>query len=438
MKKILFALICILLVAFTFVLSSCDSDETAVSGEGEKNPSNQQNNKKAVSISTTPYFSHTIGGVQSSTDKYYCGEGIFMYIRINATNSSSTPQSVKMTITVDNAKCLTVTEENVGNSRPKIEETSTIGGEVVTISDISFTVDANDTTSRELIFKIIPSKACEGYITIQYSGNVAADSAVSYKKYTFLERENLDQIQTPIITPNEDGLYWTESPISNVDEKLYIVQILNSFNEQVFLSDNYTFNYLKLSDIPRELLPNGSYTLKVVTRGDEISTKNSQAQTFNFVVKDPVTLSYSNGVLSWNKVDGASGYKVVFDSYSLYVTENSFNMASYDGAIGEIPVYVIPIFEDKSSLAPSSNIIDLNIIAPPNVTVSGAYATWSIQGTYQFDIYINGVYVETISENQYRKQKRPVDGENVLLSIVAKNNENVVSKRSPEVDISTD
>ena len=362
MRKLLFLLFCILIVVFTFAATSCESEANSSTGEGDGSSSNingGQQNKNAVSITTTPYFSRTIGGVQNSTDKYYCGEGIFMYIRINATNSSSVPQSVKMTITVDNAKCLTVTEENVGNSKPRIEETSTIGGEVVTISDISFTVDAKDTSSRELVFKIIPSKACEGYISIQYAGNVASDSAVSYKKYTFLERENLDQIPTPIITPNEDGLYWTESPIANVDEKLYIVQILNIFNEQIFAVDDYTKNYLKLSDIPKDLLPNGVYTLQVITRGDESTTKNSHAQTCTFTVKDGVNLSYSNGVLSWNKLEGARSYKVVFGTYSVYVTETSFNMGRYDGATGSFPVCVIPIFEDNTILAPSSNVVSI-------------------------------------------------------------------------------
>ena len=61
------------------------------------------------------------------------------------------------------------------------------------------------------------------------------------------------------------------------------------------------------------------------------------------------------------------------------------------------------------------------------------YAVWEANGATEFDIYENGEYVETITENRYRRH-----GDGIQLTIVAKWNSNTMSHISAPIDISID
>lgn len=389
----------------------------------------------AISMQTLTYFSRELGGFQNAADEYYCGENIYMYVKLSAKNRSQSYQNVSMTITMENAEYLHVENESTGNVQPNIKKIDSLGNYVISITGISFTVEPGDTKEREYIFLVRPTKECEGNITVEYHGSIVDDESVSYKRYSFKGRENLEQISAPTITPREEGFVWTDSPITNIDQKLYVVQIWNTNGDMLWTAGpGYTKNYLNISDITPSLTT-GQYKLTVKTLGDGISTKDSETQEFVFSVTDPINVSYENGIITWDAVEGAIKYKVSFGSYSEYVAENEFNMYKYDGTAGAVQISVLPVFADSSILSPPSNVIPLTVTDGPVVTVSGAYASWSANGATLFDIYINGEYCETITETKYRRQQ----GEGVLLTIVARNDDGTtISKHSEPVDISSD
>ena len=81
-----------------------------------------------------------------------------------------------------------------------------------------------------------------------------------------------------------------------------------------------------------------------------------------------------------------------------------------------------------------SKSISISILDPPEITISAGYAVWdAVTSATAYDIYINGTYIETITDNRYR---RPI-GEGLYLTVVAKNG-NSFSKLSTPIDVSTD
>ena len=436
---------CFLIVMLSLSFMACydeDPDYYSDYGDGSGldygDGSGEEYTSPALSIQTTSYLTRTKGGVQNASDEFYCGENVFLYVKLSAENRSELPQSASMTITFENARYLNVENESGGNVKPQIKESTDISGEekIITVTGISFTVDPLDTRTREYVFLVRPTKACEGDIIVAYSGDVVSDESVAYQGYSFKNREHLDQIPTPVVTSREDGFVWTESPITNIGDKLYIVEIWDSNGVMRWNNSGspYTKNYLTLADIASLELGVGRYKLNVKTMGDAVSTKDSETKENVFTIAETPEISLNESTISWDAVEGVSKYKISFGAYSDYVTENKFNMCDYSGLAGSVAVYIIPIFEDVNMIALPSNVKYITVVDAPVVTVSGAYASWSANGATLFDIYINGEYRETTGETKYRKQV----GEGIVLTIIARTADGVISLPSQPVDISTD
>lgn len=446
---ILFLILILILTGLVILLTAC-SETTSGSGgsygSGSSSSSSNSSNSngstssaaKCVSITTKTHLTKQKDGVQLSTDKFYVGENIFLRVILTAENKGDEVQSVGLTITIDNAQYIDVYNEETGNTKPLITRTSTLaGGSVVTISQIQFNINAKDTKTREFVFKLSPENECsEGYITVQYIGNVDDDDSAHNQAYKFEKRTNLDIISTPIIAPNNDGFNWTESPVVDIDKKLYTIQIFQIGDDKDTLVHSYddkTQNYFKLSDLSNELEP-GNYRIVVTTKGDNVSTQNSSPAAYEFTFVEPISeVKFENGIISWEKVENATKYLVEIGDFSEYVTENQFNVAEkYDGAAGNLQVTVLPIISGKN-LTTKTIPIEIEVFGRLNVTVSGAYATWNeIEGAV-YHIYINGEYKGTVTEAKYRK----VQGKELYLTVVAMT-ENGVSICSNRVDISTD
>ncbi len=445
MKKIIcFTLTLFMLCASitsSMMLSSCSSDDSDSNSNSDN--TNNQTEHGSVGIDTETYFAREIGGVQNSTDVYYCGEDIYLYVKVTANNTSSSPQSISMTITFENATYLYVTNESAGNVKPNIKTTDSLGDDkVITISDISFTVDPHDTKNSKYIFKVTPFKACEGDIEVRFFGSkIKTDEDVFYKTYKFSDRTNLDQIPAPIITADEDGFHWTKSPIANVDNSLYIVQVYKEVDNQhelVYSRDNSTTNVLKISDLESEsdsFVP-GKYRLSVITRGDGISLKDSVVANYSFEYLGKISAKFDErGRVTWDAVPGVSQYKAEFGQYGEYTVDTCLDLSLFSGLSGVVDVEILPISEKANALYGYSEAVSVKYLQQPKVTVSGAFASWSaVDGASSYDVYINGEYVETITDTRYRR----VSGENIYLSIVARSGNSVISERSVPVDVSTD
>ena len=419
MKKLLTCLMSVMLLFMVACFAACDKEKEI---EGE------------VILSTEAFLSKTGYDPILSTDKCYCGEDLYLVVKVlEAQNTTSVAQSVSMEITIDNARYVAVKLGAANDADPKIYESESATDLVTRIEGISFTINANSTKKPEpYTFLLIPSLPCEGKIKVSYKNEMITEGAMYTRGYKFEKRENLNRLPSPSIFANEDRLRWT------TDSELgYFVQVLDMQN-QVLYSEKCPASELKLKDAFASGMIAGQYTLKVTAIGDKINVDDSLASVFYFTLTENLSIAINEqGKVVWAPVEGARGYNVTIDgSQTIFVQEASFDIAKeYVGDAKDILVEVLPIFEQTYVLCMPSNIINVTVLSAPVITVSGGKASWgAVAGATSYDIYINGVYKETITNTEYRKQI----GENIMLTVVAKGGLGVVSTHSQAVDISTD
>lgn len=425
MKKFLISLISIWLLFVVVCFSACDGSGSLGGG----------NTSGAVYLTTEAYITKTIGGQETSTEKNYCGEDVFLYVKLlDAQNTSSEVQVVNMVITIDNAKYLDVEYESANDVDPIIREEEAFGSKSVTkIEGISFLINPNSTKRpMTYIFRLRPTNECEGKIKVSYTNSVIEEGATYTKKYTFYKRDFLDVLPTPIIHTNKDRLYWTVA----VPEKGFLVQAFDSNGIQ-FYRTTTSANEVTLANLfAGEMIP-GKYKLHVIACGDGQLTSDSQTASYEFIVQEcPIVTVDDRGIISWTAIEGACGYEVSIDYTQTVVSKNFFDITKeYEGAPKNIKVSVLPLFKEKKILCTSSNMVVVKILPKPVIIVGAAKVSWTaVEGATAYDIYINGKYKETITATTYRKQI----GENIMLTVVAKNGVGVISTHSEAVDISTD
>lgn len=126
------------------------------------------------------------------------------------------------------------------------------------------------------------------------------------------------------------------------------------------------------------------------------------------VISGSLSISYSNGFISWNTIDDASGYIVEISNvgfrYSQYVTENTLDISDICD-LGHYSVKVIAMANGFKQVYAQSNIdVTLKLTTPTNATIStisdNTYLSFDeVNNAYGYVIYLNSTMVNRIFTN---------------------------------------
>lgn len=159
---------------------------------------------------------------------------------------------------------------------------------------------------------------------------------------------------------------------------------------------------------------------------DEIILSSDYSEIFKakIVLPAPQGITESDGVLSWNSVNGASSYMVlVNDKDELLANDTSISLKyKY---VGEINIKVKAISNDSSYLDSGYTSFDLTLAkltlpTPQNIDISDGKLTFDkVEGASKYQIYVKGELIDTIESTSYNIPSSVLEDEDSYLQVAA-------------------
>jgi len=166
----------------------------------------------------------------------------------------------------------------------------------------------------------------------------------------------------------------------------YLISV-NGLSEVSTVSTSYGYNVRKTDD---------SVTVQIKSVGENGTPTDPAGRTFTRLATITNIEFDSNGVMSWEAVDGASGYIVEVNGTAHETTETNWS----EFVVGQTnKARVKPITSDGSTFSDFSAEVTRNYLAAPtNIKYDGVMLSWNGSGVYAtngYDIYINNALYQS-------------------------------------------
>ena len=164
------------------------------------------------------------------------------------------------------------------------------------------------------------------------------------------------------------------------------------------------------TDTQYEIVSSTPVQVSILATGSEdgfvISSDFSPSIWFKVVLQAPSSITYENGILSWNAVSNAVSYSVIIDDGDPQSTTNNQLNIGFDH-VGSIEFKVKAIsgsdqYFDSAYGEATIQIAPLTLSAPQNLDIASGILSFDlVEHATAYGIYHNDVFVEEISNNSY-------------------------------------
>ena len=239
---------------------------------------------------------------------------------------------------------------------------------------------------------------------IKFTVTAVAEGKASSVSETFVYDRKLDAVGQILYDEDTQTFYW--DAVANAT-KYYIT--VNVGGESVLLDNGSatTFCVRHLS---------GEITLEVVPATQGYNSPEAATTTYNKVsLATPTGLTVDNTMLSWSKVDGATGYMVKINNQTYQCESNSVDLTSLlklDSSTG----YDISVMAVGSKNSLYSDIVTMKYMAPIDaVSYKNNTVSWTpVIGVEKYEVRVNGKVVAEVDGETSVKIQLTQAGVNVI------------------------
>ena len=240
---------------------------------------------------------------------------------------------------------------------------------------------------------------------IKFTVTAVAEGKASSVSDTFVYDRKLDAVGEILYNEETQSFYWDS--VSNAAKYLVTVTV----GGETYTVDNgsaTTFSVKNLSgDIKLEIVP--------ATKG----YNSPEAATTTYTktsLATPEGLTVSGNVLSWNAVEGATGYMVKINNQSFPADSNSLDLLNLAMEFDSSTTYNISVMALGTESSLYSEVVTIKYLADiDNVSYKNNTLTWTpILGVENYEIRINGEVVQTVTGTNSARIRLTKAGMNLI------------------------
>ena len=238
---------------------------------------------------------------------------------------------------------------------------------------------------------------------IKFTVTATAEGKADSVSETFVYERNLDAVGQIVYNAENQSFYW--SAVNSASKYMVTVTV----GGKTYTVDNgsaTTFSVKNLS---------GNITLEVVPVTKGYNSPEASAVTYNKTsLATPDGLCFSGNTLSWNQVEGATGYLVKVNTQSYAVDTNSMDLSGLQLQSGT--TYDISVMAKGAEDSLFCDVMTVKYLANiDHVSYKNNTLTWTpVLGVSNYEIRVNGEVVQTVSGTNTAKIRLTKAGTNLI------------------------
>jgi len=407
-------------LVLSILLASCSGNDS-----NNMVPSSLPNNPSNVTASTNVSGSVIANDLDISFNDLFCPVSncdvvydneefpsfrkIFFRLEFTVLNKTNTNQPLSISIKIPNSSDIQIINKthNSGAPVPNIPTQGVpelINGrfvEVITITGISYTAQPG-IGSFFYVFEITGlSETPDNVLEYSFVNRVINNQMILLRPVTFRFVGSIPKLVQPTLIIIGNEVRWNHSSLTF---PRYDVQI-NNEEKQISLNTN---------KISIDHLASGNHTIKVTSKGDGFTFRNSDESILNFsrISAPTVVNSIINNekMISWQAISGATSYEISNGISKRQTNDLTIKLTDVISTEGTFNLSVISM-SSTQNIAQSSQsnvIVAIKLNAPIINKINAGLIRWSeVPNATGYIVINNGIVSETITSLEWNLRSGP-------------------------------